>query len=172
MFVTLDIILCVTGNLYTHMRKHTGQMFTCKLCKFTSANRTHLLEHEATHSREKHVCKVCHHTYNTVKSLINHVRKYHGNTKDGMAYLQTFQGKQKKGPAVLHQCHVCNRKFKKKVDRDRHLFVHNIRDSGVYLCKLCGHASVRREYFLKHIARHRLLFRCCVCLPVPVSSSP
>ena len=43
-------------------------------------------------------------------------------------YPLTSQGRGAKGTTVIHQCHVCNRKFKKKIDRDRHLFIHDIKD--------------------------------------------
>lgn len=52
--------------------------------------------------------------FTTGKSLINHVRKYHSNSRKGQQYLQTFlQGRQASGSTVIHQCHVCNRKVRK-----------------------------------------------------------
>ncbi|XP_076470431.1 zinc finger protein ZFAT-like isoform X2 [Babylonia areolata] len=153
------------GNLYTHMRKHTGQYYQCKHCDFRSVNKSHLVEHEATHDKKRHPCAICHKDYATGKSLINHVRKYHANSRRGQQYLQTFlQGRQASGSTVIHQCHVCNRKFKKKIDRDRHLFVHDIRDVNMtHQCELCDYQASRRVYLEKHYIKHRVLYCCALC---------
>ncbi|KAL3859095.1 hypothetical protein ACJMK2_009328, partial [Sinanodonta woodiana] len=154
------------GNLYTHMRKHTGQFYKCSSpnCQFKTVNKSHLIEHEATHSNIRHPCEVCKKDYNTIKSLINHVRKYH-TSKKGKEYLQTFQqGRDVRGSTVIHQCHVCNRKFKKKIDRDRHLFVHDIRDiPNIQCCELCDYMASRRVYLEKHFQKHRVIYRCSLC---------
>ena len=73
--------LLLAGNLYSHMRKHTGQYYRCDKCKFKTVNKSHLLEHEMTHSGIRHVCEMCKKDYNTQKSLMNHVRKYHTSKK-------------------------------------------------------------------------------------------
>ncbi|XP_067136935.1 zinc finger protein ZFAT-like isoform X2 [Centruroides vittatus] len=158
------------GNLYTHMRKHTGNYFKCSQCNFQSLNRSHLAEHEATHSNRRHQCKLCHNYYNTVKSLMNHVRKYHTNSH-GRQYLSTFLVKPQNLMALLHICHICNRKFKKKIDRDRHLFIHNIRDSpNIFHCNLCDYTACRRSYLENHHRRHRLVFVCCLCKSMFIST--
>ncbi len=64
----------------------------------------------------------------------------------------------------MHQCHICNRKFKKKIDRDRHLFVHDIRDApNVFICELCDYTASRRSYLEKHFKKHRVVYICCEC---------
>ncbi|GAB1603206.1 zinc finger protein ZFAT-like isoform X1 [Argonauta hians] len=153
------------GNLYTHMRKHTGQFYICCKCSFKTVNKSHLLEHEATHSNVRHACEMCKKDYNTIKSLVNHIRKYHSVTRKGKQYLAKFlQGRQDRGTTVIHQCHVCNRKFKKKIDRDRHLFVHDIRDiPSVQHCELCDYSASRRIYLEKHFLKHRVIYCCVVC---------
>nr|KAG5708031.1 hypothetical protein BaRGS_025169 [Batillaria attramentaria] len=153
------------GNLYTHMRKHTGQYYNCKHCDFRTVNKSHLVEHEATHDKTRHPCALCQRDYATSKSLINHVRKYHSNSRRGRQYLQSFlQGRQTRGSTVIHQCHVCMRKFKKRIDRDRHLFVHDIRDVGtVQQCELCDYSASRRVYLEKHYLKHRVLYCCAAC---------
>lgn len=72
------------------MRKHTGQMYSCRTCDFKSVNKSHLLEHEATHSGVVHKCVLCKKHYSTIKSLVNHVRIYHSKTEEGRAYHQQF----------------------------------------------------------------------------------
>ena len=72
------------------MRKHTGQMYKCRTCKFETINKSHLLEHESTHSGVIHKCALCKKHYSTPKSLITHIRLYHSKTEEGKAYLQKF----------------------------------------------------------------------------------
>ncbi|XP_060077016.1 zinc finger protein ZFAT-like [Ylistrum balloti] len=152
------------GNLYTHMRKHTGQYYKCSECSFKSVNKSHLLEHVATHNKAKEKCDICKKTYKTLKSMINHIRKYHSSTERGREYLATFLQNPTKGSTVIHQCHVCNRKFKKKVDRDRHLFVHDIKDiPSIQHCELCDYTASRKVYLDKHYQKHRVIYRCVKC---------
>lgn len=166
-----DFTTNAKGNLYTHMRKHTGNYFKCTKCDFRSCNRSHMAEHEATHSSERQQCELCSNDYNTIKSLVNHVRKYHTGPA-GKRYLATFQTKQMQSMAVLHVCHVCNRKFKKKVDRDRHLFVHNIPEPPTaYQCGLCGYQASRRTYLENHYRKHRLVYVCSVCCGLHLSAT-
>ena len=63
------VVFPASGNLYTHMRKHTGQLYRCELCAFTTTNKGHLVEHTSTHSGERHTCELCVNDYNTPKSL-------------------------------------------------------------------------------------------------------
>ncbi|XP_064466718.1 zinc finger protein ZFAT-like isoform X2 [Ornithodoros turicata] len=160
------------GNLYTHMRKHTGNYFRCSRCDFRSCNRSHMAEHEATHSSVRQRCGLCGNDYNTIKSLVNHVRKYHTGPA-GKRYLAGFQAKQLQNMAVLHVCHICNRKFKKKVDRDRHLFVHNVPESSSAYpqCGLCGYQASRRAYLENHYRKHRLVYVCSLCSCLHLSAS-
>ena len=77
------------ASLYSHIREHTGQLYTCSKCAFATPNKTHLLEHEDTHSNVKSTCRFCKKKYSTRKSLVNHIRRYHAN-KDGRSYLAEF----------------------------------------------------------------------------------
>ncbi|KAK3757650.1 hypothetical protein RRG08_000162 [Elysia crispata] len=152
------------GNLYTHMRKHTGQFYRCDQCDFKTVNKSHLVEHQMIHTNRRAQCLLCQKDYSTLKSLINHVRKYHTDKK-GKDYLQTFlQGRGAKGTTVIHQCHICNRKFKKRIDRDRHLFIHDIKDlPHVQQCELCDYWASRRVYLDKHYLKHRVIYCCTLC---------
>ncbi|GFR74629.1 zinc finger protein ZFAT [Elysia marginata] len=152
------------GNLYTHMRKHTGQYYRCDQCDFKTVNKSHLVEHQMIHTNRRAQCLLCQKDYSTLKSLINHVRKYHTDKK-GKEYLQTFlQGRGAKGTTVIHQCHICNRKFKKRIDRDRHLFIHDIKDlPHVQQCELCDYWASRRVYLDKHYLKHRVIYCCTLC---------
>lgn len=162
---------CILGNLYTHMRRHTGQFYQCRHCSFKAVNKSHVLEHEATHSTERLICKLCKHDYSTVKSLINHIRKYHHDKKGEEYLLQYMPNMKRRNVTVIHQCHVCNRKFKKKVDRDRHLFTHDIKDiSVVQHCDLCDYTASRRTYLETHFQKHRIIYRCSMCSEVYIST--
>ena len=148
------------------MRKHTGQFYKCSKCDFKSGNKGHVIDHEETHSGVKQNCRMCvNRQYSTVKSLVNHIRRYHKD-KTGRAYLQEYQGKHCKGMTVIHQCHVCKQKFKRKVDRDKHLYNHNIKSTdtnSVHECLLCSYLSSNKSSLDKHYERHRLIYVCCVC---------
>ncbi|XP_022248683.1 zinc finger protein ZFAT-like isoform X1 [Limulus polyphemus] len=158
------------GNLYTHMRKHTGNYFRCPKCDFYSCNRSHLAEHEAIHNNTRYKCKLCHNDYNTIKSLINHIRKYHQGPS-GKQYLALFQTQADRNMSVLHVCNICNRKFKKKIDRDRHLYVHDIRDNTSFMqCSLCDYIASRRSYLENHHRKHRIVYVCSVCESMFLSS--
>jgi len=63
------------------MRKHTGQYYHCDKCKFRTVNKSHLIEHQQTHANIKQQCNMCKKMYNTLKSLMSHIRKYHDNPK-------------------------------------------------------------------------------------------
>ena len=74
------------------------------------------------------------------------------------------KGKHNQGTAVLHQCHICLRKFKKKIDRDRHLFVHNIRGlPNIHECDLCDYTASRRRYMEAHFHKHHVVYICAEC---------
>ena len=65
---------------------------------------------------------------------------------------------------ILFVYQVCNRKFKKHADLDRHLFVHNLGDtSNVFRCELCDYVSSRKSYLQKHCRKHRIIFCCAEC---------
>ena len=153
-----------SGNLYSHMRKHTGQLYRCSACTFSTINKGHLIEHEAVHSKERHECEICHKDYSTQKSLYGHVRRKHADTPDGKDYMISLGAGQTRNQAILHQCHVCNRKFKKKIDRDRHMYMHNIKNNpNIFSCGLCNRACSRRVYLEKHLTRHRMIYFCSEC---------
>lgn len=81
----------VAGNLYTHARRHTGMMFQCQRCSFRTANRSHLDEHNETHEFNQRTCDLCRRAYKSLKSLINHTRKYHAQTEAGASSLARLQ---------------------------------------------------------------------------------
>lgn len=61
---------------------------------------------QATHSAQYQICKLCKNSYKTLKSLINHVRKYH-DYPNGKTYMKQLTCKQSK-----FVCNICNKKFK------------------------------------------------------------
>lgn len=111
------LLLHVTGNLYSHMRRHTGQLYRCQHCMFVTHNKGHLIEHEETHTTTQHECRLCHKMYNTTKSLGNHVKRYHSNTAKGRLYVKEFVKRRAKGPAMLHMCQVGCRCLAKNSDQ-------------------------------------------------------
>jgi len=55
---------------------------------------------------------------------------------------------------MLHACNVCDRRFKKQSDRDRHLYVHNVRvEHAVHICELCGYEAAKQIHLDGHFAK-------------------
>ena len=64
---------------------------------------------------------------------------------------------------MLFECHICDRKFKKESDRDRHLYVHNVRvERLVFSCKLCKYEAYKQalidSHYLKVLIIHFIYF--------------
>ncbi|KFM82588.1 Zinc finger protein ZFAT, partial [Stegodyphus mimosarum] len=110
------------GSLYTHMRKHTGNVFHCSYCGFQSTKRAHMLDHEATHSTTVQLCKLCKNSYKTVKSLIAHIRRYHNNP-GGKRYIKSLSSKQSKESLI--NCNICQKKFKSAYTFENHNMSHH-----------------------------------------------
>ena len=79
-------------------------MFCCVRCSFTTANRSHLTEHEQTHWSDQRTCELCHRNYKTLKSLINHTRKYHAQSSAGVNCLARLQVSVVTVQLLLHRC--------------------------------------------------------------------
>ncbi|XP_014681045.1 PREDICTED: zinc finger protein ZFAT-like isoform X3 [Priapulus caudatus] len=165
------------SSVLAHMRKHTGNLFTCKLCEFKSLSRLSLEAHVQKHAEPcLSKCKLCNDdsSYSSKELLRDHVLKHHVTTNDGRRYLQILDNKPKLSPYArkrrkgkhkihVHQCDICLFRCKSKSDLTRHLAVHKIRSVNSMLCELCDFVSARAEYLLKHYKTHRILYLCSVC---------
>lgn len=69
---------------------------------------------------------------------------------------------------LLYDCHICERKFKNELDRDRHMLVHG--DERPFACELCGHGATKYQALELHIQKHPFVYVCSVCLKKFVSS--
>lgn len=78
--------------------------------------------------------------------------------------LQTREGKRQ----LLYDCHVCDRKFKYELERDRHLMVHG--SNRPYGCELCDHGSTKFQALQAHVRKHPFVYVCSVCLQKFVST--
>lgn len=89
-----------------------------------------------------------------------------GNVKDSYDEyrLQTREGKRQ----LLYDCHVCDRKFKYELERDRHLMVHG--SNRPYGCELCDHGSTKFQALQAHVRKHPFVYVCSVCLQKFVST--
>ncbi|KYO45227.1 zinc finger protein ZFAT isoform B [Alligator mississippiensis] len=124
----------IKANLNVHMRKHTGEKFSCDYCAFTCLSKGHLKVHiERVHKKIKQHCRFCKKKYSDVKNLIKHIKETHDlkdkKVKDVFDELRlmTREGKRQ----LLYDCHICERKFKNELDRDRHMLVHELENSLV-----------------------------------------
>ncbi|XP_077606088.1 zinc finger protein ZFAT isoform X2 [Crocuta crocuta] len=161
----------IKANLNVHLRKHTGEKFACDYCAFTCLSKGHLKVHvERVHKKVKQHCRFCKKKYSDVKNLIKHVRLAHDpqdrkvqEALDELCLL-TREGKRQ----LLYDCHICERKFKNELDRDRHMLVHG--DKWPFACELCGHGATKYQALELHVRKHPFVYVCAVCLKKFVSS--
>ncbi|NWS70348.1 ZFAT protein, partial [Crotophaga sulcirostris] len=161
----------IKANLNVHMRKHTGEKFSCDYCPFTCLSKGHLKVHiERVHKKIKQHCRFCKKKYSDVKNLIKHIKETHDlqdkKVKDVFdeLCLMTREGKRQ----LLYDCHICERKFKNELDRDRHMLVHG--DERPFACELCGHGATKYQALELHVRKHPFVYVCSVCLKKFVSS--
>uniref|UniRef100_F6VEX4 Zinc finger protein ZFAT n=1 Tax=Ornithorhynchus anatinus TaxID=9258 RepID=F6VEX4_ORNAN len=161
----------IKANLNVHLRKHTGERFGCDACSFTCLSKGHLKVHvERVHQKIKQHCRFCKKKYSDVKNLIKHVREAHDPEEPRVAgaldelRLLTREGKRQ----LLYDCHVCERKFKSELDRDRHMLVHG--DRWPFACELCGHGATRYQALELHVRKHPFVYVCSLCWRKFVSS--
>ncbi|XP_003219437.1 zinc finger protein ZFAT isoform X1 [Anolis carolinensis] len=161
----------IKANLNVHLRKHTGEKFACDYCPFTCLSKGHLKVHvERVHKKIKQHCRFCKKKYSDVKNLIKHIKEAHDlqdkKVKEVFDELRlmTREGKRQ----LLYDCHICERKFKNELDRDRHMLVHG--DERPFACELCGHGATKYQALELHIRKHPFVYVCSKCLKKFVSS--
>ncbi|KAF4022209.1 hypothetical protein G4228_013998 [Cervus hanglu yarkandensis] len=161
----------IKANLNVHLRKHTGEKFACDCCSFTCLSKGHLKVHvERVHKKIKQHCRFCKKKYSDVKNLIKHIRDAHDpqdkpvqEALDELC-LMTREGKRQ----LLYDCHICERKFKNELDRDRHMLVHG--DKWPFACELCGHGATKYQALELHVRKHPFVYVCALCPKKFVSS--
>ncbi|XP_060099183.1 LOW QUALITY PROTEIN: zinc finger protein ZFAT [Heteronotia binoei] len=161
----------IKANLNVHLRKHTGEKFGCDYCPFTCLSKGHLKVHvERVHKKIKQHCRFCKKKYSDVKNLIKHIKEAHDlldkKVKDVFDELRlmTREGKRQ----LLYDCHICERKFKNELDRDRHMLVHG--DERPFACELCGHGATKYQALELHVRKHPFVYVCSECSKKFVSS--
>ncbi|XP_037357388.1 zinc finger protein ZFAT [Talpa occidentalis] len=161
----------IKANLNVHLRKHTGEKFACDYCAFTCLSKGHLKVHvERVHKKIKQHCRFCKKKYSDVKNLIKHIRDTHDPQDPKVQEalhelcLMTREGKRQ----LLYDCHICERKFKNELDRDRHMLVHG--DKWPFACELCGHGATKYQALELHVRKHPFVYVCALCRKKFVSS--
>ncbi|XP_075437942.1 zinc finger protein ZFAT isoform X2 [Ascaphus truei] len=161
----------IKANLSVHMRKHTGEKFSCDHCIFSCLSKGHLKVHiERVHKKIKQHCRFCKKKYSDVKNLIKHIKETHDlqdkKVKDMFDELRllTREGKRQ----LLYDCHICERKFKNELERDRHMLVHG--DERPFACELCDHGATKYQSLELHVRKHPFVYVCSVCFKKFVST--
>ncbi|XP_072007252.1 zinc finger protein ZFAT isoform X2 [Engystomops pustulosus] len=161
----------IKANLSVHMRKHTGEKFSCDHCAFSCLSKGHLKVHvERVHKKIKQHCRFCKKKYSDVKNLIKHIKETHDlldqKVKDNFDELRllTREGKRQ----LLYDCHICERKFKNELERDRHMLVHG--DERPFACELCDHGATKYQSLELHIRKHPFVYVCTKCCKKFVST--
>lgn len=125
---------------------------------------------ERVHKKIKQHCRFCKKKYSDVKNLIKHIKEAHDledkKVKDVFDELRlmTREGKRQ----LLYDCHICERKFKNELDRDRHMLVHG--DERPFACELCGHGATKYQALELHVRKHPFVYVCSKCSKKFVSS--
>ncbi|XP_044149661.1 zinc finger protein ZFAT isoform X2 [Bufo gargarizans] len=161
----------IKANLSVHMRKHTGEKFSCDHCSFSCLSKGHLKVHvERVHKKIKQHCRFCKKKYSDVKNLIKHIKETHDaldkKVKDNLDELRllTREGKRQ----LLYDCHICERKFKNELERDRHMLVHG--DERPFACELCDHGATKYQSLELHVRKHPFVYVCSSCFKKFVST--
>ncbi|KAK2118107.1 hypothetical protein P7K49_004994 [Saguinus oedipus] len=154
----------IKANLNVHLRKHTGEKFACDYCSFTCLSKGHLKVHiERVHNKIKQHCRFCKKKYSDVRNLIKHIRDAHDpqdkKVKEALDELCLMTREDKR--QLLYDCHICERKFKNELDRDRHMLVHG--DKWPFACELCGHRATKYQALELHVRKHPFVYVCAVC---------
>uniref|UniRef100_UPI0009B33964 zinc finger protein ZFAT-like n=1 Tax=Monopterus albus TaxID=43700 RepID=UPI0009B33964 len=152
------------ANLNVHLRKHTGEKFTCQHCPFNCLSPGHLKVHiERVHLKVKQHCSFCERKYSDVKNLLKHMEKRHNLTDPAVCQsyqqlrLKTRQGLRQ----LLYHCPTCKRRFKNQLERERHLLGHG--PQRPFVCLLCDHAATKMAALTAHVRKHLFLYVCCTC---------
>ncbi|XP_066435013.1 zinc finger protein ZFAT [Eleutherodactylus coqui] len=161
----------IKANLSVHMRKHTGEKFSCEHCAFSCLSKGHLKVHvERVHKKIKQHCRFCKKKYSDVKNLLKHIKETHDlldkKVKDNFDELKllTREGKRQ----LLYDCHICERKFKNELERDRHMLVHG--DERPFACELCDHGATKYQSLELHVRKHPFVYVCSKCFKKFVST--
>ncbi|XP_037532997.1 zinc finger protein ZFAT [Nematolebias whitei] len=166
-----DYASAIKANLNVHLRKHTGEKFSCEHCSFSCLSPGHLKVHiERVHQRVKQHCSFCVKKYSDVKNLLKHMEKHHNlKEPDVLQNYQELRLKTRQGlRQLLYHCTTCNRHFKNQLGRERHMLMHS--PQPPFACSLCDHSATKMVALAAHVRKHLFLYACCACDRQLVSS--
>ena len=158
----LNLVCFISGSLYGHMRKHTGQLFKCPVCDYDAIHRAALLSHINNHRSFRHICELCNKQYCQIDQLRGHVRFKHKNTESGLEYLKRLSASNAQSNGyILFKCNFCEMLFISKGEFERHVACHNT--DGLHKCHLCSRTFADKRHLRRHYRTHRIIFVCADC---------
>lgn len=165
-------------TLFHHLKTHNrSNSYTCGICtkKFLSVRTftAHLKTHVETKNQFR--CNSCNKIFNTADKAKRHYEEVHDqnpeceqlkvplvNTPNGL--LPISANKTQLDPKTKpYSCQLCNTRFSKMSNLNRHMFLHN--DQRKYRCSVCSKRFNSQQSLDEHKAVHSDLktFQCNLC---------
>ncbi|CAH0545888.1 unnamed protein product [Brassicogethes aeneus] len=109
--------------------------FKCPFCDRSFTKVCYLSQHvNAQHNDQRQFkCSKCGKKFASQETLALHAEKHQGDKP--------------------HKCRVCPKQYNFRSDLNRHMFVHDRRNSP-YICTSCGKGFARRDHFKNHCLSH------------------
>ena len=120
------------GSFQVHQRRHTGDLFHCVQCKYSTVTKRLLGKHtESMHGEAKYLCEKCDYKTRTERTLKDHIGKVH-------------EGKR-------HFCELCNHQATSNYNLKSHK--RRTHDKIKFRCSFCNYKDSEKSRVVLHEKR-------------------